>query len=1200
MDKRHLQYDILEKKYNSSAWKEVMIQVFSAIRLYQQPVSIPLPANEIVENALELGSFYTQDERLVGIYELTLKPDSRTKIAYNKVGLRNLLRKVYKYDVDGALIVFIQGERWRFSYVSEIRIQEGKKETEPKRFTYLFGKGEICRTAAERFYSLIGKPIKLDDLFEAFNVDKLNKDFFKGYKEFYQRGVRHLVETKSYYKLLIDNNEKEEQSKQKPIRDFVKKLLGRIVFLHFLQKKGWMGVPANNKNWKGGDKHFMQKLFAENDNKSKFYSECLKFLFFKTLNTKRNSDLFLLSLSPKREPVKIPFLNGGLFDKDLSFENDIDFPAEYFAQLFDFFEQYNFTIDENDPYESEVGIDPEMLGHIFENLLEENKEKGAFYTPKEVVHFMCQECLIEYLKSNINLPEEAILSFIRNNEVDKKLTQHETARHIEALLKTVKVCDPAIGSGAFPMGMLKEIFECRRLIYPYLKITDAFDPAKVKKEIIKNNIYGVDIEPGAVDIARLRFWLALVVDEDTPEPLPNLDYKIMQGNSLLERFDGIDLSKIAEADDNVVVSEKNQIILPGMGGNMQTILVFDNVTKRTLYTLIEKFFDPEEWEKTHNEKVDKEKIKRQINDIVEGAIHAEVIEEKLTLEKSIKNLEGAWKKVGVSIHEMNLKSKEVKQYNQLKERLEHLDAVEEQLVDLQKTNHKPFFLWHLFFKDVFDKGGFDIVIGNPPYIQLQKMGEEADALEAANYKSFTRTGDIYCLFYEQGNNLLKQGGILSYITSNKWMNAAYGKNFRKYLLAKTNPILLIDFSKTVIFPAAVVFVNILNFKKEANQNKLLGVKAQADFQIGKTKLNIYVKETGVVLSDINEDSWTVAEKRDFQITSLMEEAGLPLKEWNLKFFRGVTTGLNEVFHINKSTKEHLIAEDRRSEELIKPLLRGKDIKRYKYAYEDIFIIFTKHGTSIEQYPAIKTYLSQFKKELTPKKSAAEEMGRKPGVYKWFEIQDNTAYYPEFEKEKVVWIEISDRANYCLDTKGHYLTNSAYFLTGQHLKYLLGVLNSKLMDFYFYQKTAQIAGGRKRYTKQYVELLPIIRLENEELRKKYETIVDYLIYLNDETKAAVNPYTTNSSIAPVFEDVLNMMVYELYFEEHMRGLEIDVLKYLDMKREFKVLDDDDEKSLLTIRNAYNWLQSRDNPIRSRIILSNIRSKDIISRINSTTL
>mgnify|MGYP000653790591 FL=1 len=377
----------------------------------------------------------------------------------------------------------------------------------------------------------------------------------------------YTIETGSQNVFINGQGEREVKT-----RNFTKKLLGRIVFLHFLQKKGWMGCPEN-ESWGSGDKKFMQTLFKDFTNKDQFHSQCLVELFYNTLNTKRDDFLFKCEgLDGILNNSKIPYLNGGLFDSDEKESKKIDFPESYFEDLFDFLGQYNFTIDENDPNDHEVGIDPEMLGHIFENLLEDNKDKGAFYTPKVIVQYMCQESLIEYLSTKLEAEtsgkvKQAIEDLIRNR-LAEDISDLDLVEPIAQALFDVKICDPAIGSGAFPMGILNVIYQVIEALY-YLQpdsvarvwnISDIqWQPHLVKKNIIQHSIYGVDIESGAVDIARLRFWLALVVDEVEPLPLPNLDYKIMQGNSLLESFEGIDLSQISDAAAYEAVYESEQI-----------------------------------------------------------------------------------------------------------------------------------------------------------------------------------------------------------------------------------------------------------------------------------------------------------------------------------------------------------------------------------------------------------------------------------------------------------------------------------------------------------------------------------------------------------------------------------------------------------------------------------------------------------------
>lgn len=1188
MDKKTLQNSILEKAYQPEKWLDVMKNYFGAKKFHQKPQTVSLPSNEIANGAVELGSFYTADERIVGIYEVKLT--DKALIERNRVGLRNLFKSVIRYDLDAALIVYIQENKWRFSYVSEIRTAEGKKETEPKRYTYLFGEGESCRTAAERFDKLKGKPIYLNDLFEAFSVEKLNKDFFKTYKEFYEKFWKYLAADKQYNKLLSDKRFKDDAVKrEKPIRDFAKKLLGRIVFLQFLQKKGWMGVPAKNTDWKGGDIKFLQSLFAVSKNKAVFHSKELRTLFFETLNEKRKNNIAPALLG---KDIKIPYLNGGLFEKDLSFSNDIDFPEDYFANLLDFFEQYNFTIDENDPYDSEVGIDPEMLGHIFENLLEENREKGAFYTPKEIVHYMCQESLIEYLHTQLpNYNQADFELLVRNNQVSSAFAEYKTANEINNKLKAVKICDPAIGSGAFPMGLLKEIFECRRLLYGYLKTNDKFDPAQVKKDIIQQNIYGVDLENGAVEIARLRFWLALVVDETEPQPLPNLDYKIMQGNSLLERFEGVDLSHVANNNLKIIEPAKD------LFGNITESQLKITYTKTEIVAEIQKrmkqFFNLEDAEL-------KEKYRKEINELVHQHIEFNFDLRKNQILRFIEDLG------------KNLNDKQKKKLNDYEKQLATLETSYDKLKELETRNDKPFFLWKLFFADVFEDYGFDILIGNPPYIQLQKMTDEATLLQEATYDTFTRTGDIYCLFFEQGNKLLKPKGNLCYITSNTWMRTKFGELLRKYFATQTNPIKLLNFEDTKIFQTATVETNIILFKKEPFEGKLQSVAVKTDYSIG-TSINEYLNKNAIVLSELPEDGWIILPKQDYEIKSQIASKGKQLKDWDIEFYRGFLTGFNDAFFIDATKRKELIAKEPKLKTLIKPLLRGRNIRKYSYAFDELYVIFIPwhfplskdeiSGASKEaeaalknEYPVLYEHLLQYKKELSERNKS--ETGVR---YEWYCLQRAAATYEkEFENEKLVWLSISDKPAFAYDVEKRYVTAPAYIMTSKKadIKYLLSFLNSKTMEWYLDKVSSSTGQGTNQWSKIFVEQLPIPEPPNKNIQIKFETLADYLIFLNDESKPPVNPYTDNASIAAVFEDVVNMMVYELYFEEHMKQEEIDVLQFVNEKA-FPSLSKEEKVNAEIIGKVYKTLQEQENPIRNRVILSNIRSKDIIRRINSTT-
>ena len=1059
MDKKHLQHNILSAPYDRATWHEVLIEYFGVKRLHQNPTPILLSANDITDYAVELGSFDTADDRLVGIYEITLKENSTTKIAINRVGLRNLLRSVYKYDVDGALIVFIHGNKWRFSYVSEISTEEGKMETEPKRYTYLFGQGESCRTAADRFENIKDKAIYLSDLYDAFSVEKLNKDFFKTYKEFYKKGVDFLVAQPDYYNLLNDKKQSNEDKKQKPIRDFVKKLLGRLVFLQFLQKKEWMGVSLANNEWKDGDQRFIQSLFEKYTNKAHFHSTALKMLFFETLNSKRTNDKAPDSLG---NDIKIPYLNGGLFDKDISFFNAIDFPQAYFHDLFDFFEQYNFTIDENDPLDSEVGIDPEMLGHIFENLLEENREKGAFYTPKEIVHYMCHESLIQYLRTH--LPEcteddspatKELEDFICNgtiNRTNPKSFIVRTAPKIEKLLDNVKICDPAIGSGAFPMGMLHEIFNAK------MALDLTLDPAKVKKDIIQDNIYGVDIENGAVDIARLRFWLALVVDETEPQPLPNLDYKIMQGNSLLEQFDDILLKferKVFEVKVVKQVDLFGRVIDPQFTIN-EYLQTKQHSKEFHITELEDKYFNsssPDE----------KQQIRQKIEDFEHQFIAEQLAEREKNISVQIADKEADLNKdlQAVSESQRNhiINGRKAKEIAKLKQELDKIIQNKHRLAEI-KPGDKPWFLWHLYFMDVFDKGGFDIVIGNPPYIQMQKdAGDLAKMLKNSGYTTYERTGDIYAVFYELGFKLLKKNGIHTFITSSQWLRANYGKSLRQYFLTK-NVIKLIELGPG-IFESAVVDTNIL-VAKNADNKKILKGAVIKDVKEIQSVGSIYMQP----MPYVNEDAWAILNPIKQAINNKIEKNGKQLKDWNVEIYFGIKTGLNEVFIIDEDRKNELVEKDLKAIEIIKPILRGRGVNKYYTEWDGGYIIatFPALTVDIDKYKSVKEYLESFLPKI---KQTGEEFINSDGVVEktrkktyneWYETQDQIGYYEEFSKEKVIWKRIGSQLRFSYSNEEIFCLDSTCIATGENIKYLTALLNSKLCHYQLFEKSPKTGMG----------------------------------------------------------------------------------------------------------------------------------------------
>ena len=725
--------NIFQSSFNLAQWYSFSQHFFNASELKEKP-------ERIIENTSDegyyLGNINTTDSYRIGLFHYNIRQGS---VANKRVGLRNLVKSFINPtwgEFDAALVVFDSGDHWRLSFICDIK----GEATSPKRYTYVFGSDDLLyRTPIERFNFLKKKGISFENLRTAFSVEALSDEFFDKYREQYADFIQYAtgkrfvkVGSKWEEKVLGEPNTALMQAfnhNEKKIRDYVKKMMGRITFLHFLQRKGWMCEDLN----------YMQNMLENSPYKNDYLDSVLEPLFFGILNTKPAEREALFAdydwdKSLLNEWKDIPYLNGGLFERDEEDEPESRFPADYFKRLFQFFSEYNFTIDENDPNDAEVGVDPEMLGKIFENLLEDNKDKGAFYTPKEIVRYMCQESLIAYLETNTSVAKDKIRKFVLSPEDGVADIPDNKKPKLLTTLEEVKICDPAIGSGAFPMGLLNELLHCREVLSG-----ERYDRAEIKKSIIQNNIYGVDIEKGAVDIARLRFWLSIVVDEETPSPLPNLDYKIMQGNSLIESFMGVDLSKLTYEKE--YKKDKGEILL------------FDdekNRLQKTVSHLLSSYYSCSD----HGRKV---KLQQDISDTINKQLEAQAYD----------------------------------------------PVILGKLKTINLAENKKFFLWHTWFSDVFSrpsKEGFDIVIGNPPYganiDDLVSLYEELYPNTSHGYK------DIYKYFYDFGLSICKNNGVVCYITPNTFLRQPRYGDLRRVLL-EFNILQILDLGENIFEDAVV-------------------------------------------------------------------------------------------------------------------------------------------------------------------------------------------------------------------------------------------------------------------------------------------------------------------------------------------------------------------------------------------------------------
>jgi len=1008
---------IFEKTYSRNNWKQVLNEVAGVNNFYTGKASIEVQSTykNTVKNAIELGHFSTTDKMLVGLYEIELDPVANVQLYRNKIGMRELLKSVYKNSVDAALVVFFHKNKWRLSLISETK----NTNTTPKRFTYLLGENEICKTAAERFEKLGGE-FSLNELIDAFSVEKVSNEFFVKYKEIYLDFVEHFTgerivkqgsEWKTVVKRKVENHEPliwAFKNDKKLARDFCKKLLGRIVFLYFVQKKKWLG--ASNTNYIDGDEKFMRTFF-EQGKKQGTFSLDLHSLFFDTLNNSdRKEDNFKM---PNGSAVKIPFLNGGLFENDLG-NISLDIPDNLFDTFFNFLDGYNFTIDESTLTDQTIGIDPNMLGHIFENLLEDNKEKGAFYTPKEIVYYMCKEVLNEYLKD-------------KEDE--------------EKALENIKICDPAIGSGAFPMGLLHEIFEKKQAIYQAKRGNlDGFDSYQIKLDIIQKNIYGVDIEKGAVDIARLRFWLSLVIDLNKPQPLPNLDFKIVEGNSLASIFN----KQVIEINWNVTPVGQGLLIQNHINNINNLLTQITNKQKNYFNT--------------------------------KG--------NKIVLSKEINNL-----KIDLLVNQLQVMINSTSSQHSKQDIIFWRDCIGK-LNHIKSTDKRlDFFDWTLDFPDVMNpkiaknRIGFDIVIGNPPYIsalEASKNMEESIRKEyKKKYESAVGTYDIYILFFEQGLKIMNYSGTMIFITPIKYVSAKYAEAFRTHFSSK-HLKKIVSFSNDKVFENAGVSASISKFKLNDNSDVISEIYSQSDF-----KNPIIRKYPRLTLTKFPELICGHLLFGDYKIVSNIYTTCSLLEEVTTINGSSTANEADEFANYVSSTPNTISKK----------------------------IINTGNNAKYINLWGIKEYSNRRQKILTPYLDVNNLSQKKQKRLN------------QYNTTKIIVSKLAKSIIASFDENGEFAsTNTSFIYDAKNnisLKIIVAILNSNLMNFIY--KT-MFSGmnllGSFQFQPPQLRILPIPTIDGitKKIKEKIEKLVDKILLTKKK-----NPTADTSDL----ENQIDICVYKLY-------------------------------------------------------------------------
>jgi hypothetical protein len=1087
-----------------------------------------LTQTNFAKSAVKLGECESLD---LVVYEV-----KHTSLNDARVGLsKDAFRMLADEDARRALVIFVpesSNDNYRFSLVELTLSQKDDSSkvsttySNPRRFSYYLGK-DIAYYTPNKYLNEAGRVNSPEDLRGRFSVEVLTKAFYQEISDWHAWAIK----TVHYPNDIEDPLDNEKYNHTNVIR-----LITRLIFVWFLKQRKL--IPNEFFDEEYIAEHLIKDFRPNNwlfgrSEESHYYKGILQNLFFAMLNSpitaegskELNQRRFRDTSTSDFDNTKlmcyqslfsdpqlfidlanstVPFLNGGLFDclddktskmyldgftddEKISSQlvipdylffghgNKVDLSEWYgdskkrvvlISGIIDILKRYNFTVEENTPFDQDVSLDPELLGKVFENLLASfnpetrttaRKQTGSFYTPREVVHFMVDESLIEHLCRTVSKDlEPEFRKLVQYTDEDLHFTPEERKAIVKALYDC-KVLDPACGSGAFPVGVLQQMVHILNRVDPDNRMwremmiqsatsesSKAFSKenseerdellADIKRSfdekinrpdyarklyLIENCIYGIDIQPIAIQISKLRFFISLVVDQiinNNPadnfgiRPLPNLEAKFVSANTLIglhkNDYSLFDIKDIKDKEDELKDAKHK---------------IFNSKTVRT----------KRKW---------KERVAALRQKIADLLLEHQCVGNNTAIELA------SW-----DMFDQNTSS--------------------------------PFFdpEWMFGLTD-----GFDIVIGNPPYIQLQKAtgrkikGKKGKVVEEklgdlfveCNYETFEKTGDIYCLFYEKGVSLLKPEGILCYITSNKWMRAAYGKSLREFFAEKTNPVKLIDLTGVRVFENATVEVNILLLKNEANANSTIACKIEsAD---GVKNMSVYVLQEGELSQFNSSESWTILSALEQNIKNKIESRGVPLKEWNIKINYGIKTGLNEAFIITSEEKKEILKhcstkeERQRTAELIRPILRGRDIERYSYNWADLYLIatFPSRHYDIEDYPSVKSHLLSFGKdrlEQSGKKwlvGKEQVQARKKTNNKWFEVQDSINYWEEFSKPKIVYREISTDMMATIVPGGWFITNKLYMVTGklEDLEYICAFLNSKLFTK-IVLKSVNFGGGK---------------------------------------------------------------------------------------------------------------------------------------------
>src|SRR6266568_4177163 len=1001
----------------------------------------------------------------------------------------------------------------------------------------------------------------------------LNKQFFQDISYWY-------LWAKNHQGVKLPRDVDAESDEQRSI--FFIRLLTRLIFCWFLQEKGL--IPRRLFIWRQVSELLKEKSLSS----GAYYKAILQNLFFATLNREIDKRGFRVKtvngryddnrgvttlyryeelLTDRAKLLKVlaevPFVNGGLFDclddvyrkkenqptvrldgfsdnprESLTLPTDLFFGADQTVDLSKEFDderkaaikvrplieilaRYKFTVEEKTPLEQEIALDPELLGKVFENLLASynddtktiaRKKIGAFYTPRDVVRYMVDEALIFHFEPVVS---QSKLRALLSDQADNPCNEVETQQLIAAIEKT-RILDPACGSGAFPMGAL------HRLVYLLSKLDPnniewkhrQFEAAKRDRKkaesmeesgsreaaiqdvesrlkdieasfdtthhdldyarklyLIENSIFGVDIQPIACQIAKLRFFISLLVDQKSEKllrPLPNLETRIVAANTLIP---------VEKAKEHQLFIGSDQV----------------STLREELRRVRHAHFNARTPEAKQRYREQDEEIRARLS----------VELEQIGMPNTTARLLASWNP-----------------YDQ--------------------NSHASFFdpEW-MFSLSPAEFSGFDVVIGNPPYVRQEKIKEQKPEFKKL-YECFSGAADLYVYFYERGIQLLNDSGVFSFITSNKWMRSGYGEKLRNYLQIKTRVRRLIDFGDAEIFDAIAYPCIAILEKGVATPDSLFKALKwnQDEWSVEDVTRHLAADMFPMLQSDLDARTWRLESKTKLQLLDRIRNAGAPLGDYiGGHFYYGIKTGLNEAFVVKRQKRDELIDVHPSSAKILKPFLRGRDVKRWRAEFEEHYLIRIESSENVEHpwsgkpdakaekifaetYPAIHAFMKSQRTEL---KERCDQ-----GKYYW-ELR-SCAYWGVFDRPKIIYPDIYEHQSFAWDDLGYYGGNTCYFIPTSE-KWLCALLNSEVVEWFYSQISNKVRGGYLRAFTDYMRHVPI-----PEVAAAQRGLIEQL------TTAVISRKGGGPS-GHYFERLLNGLIYEIFFPEDLHRLNVRFFELL---------------------------------------------------------